>query len=196
MQRFLNSPESRFSQSFWLRWELLKQEMFTFNGLRRWYKSIQSQSQVLGRAGNSRAENGATPSLHFIPVPFSPGGRGRSRLEPSRGVPGALTITDSPFSLFLSLPSTSDPAAAAVEGNLSGKMEFSRHSPPCNISQTFPLSLLAAGADPAGTSPSLEVPGVLLQGQFAPSNPSLAPLPSGPLRPSIHPSIRKFPVCC
>lgn len=40
-----------------------------------------------------------------------------------------LEVVDFPFSLFLSLPSMSDPAAAAVEGNLGGNVEFSRHSP-------------------------------------------------------------------
>lgn len=38
-------------------------------------------------------------------------------------------VKDFPFSLFLSLPSMSDPAAVAVEGNLGGNVDFSRHSP-------------------------------------------------------------------
>lgn len=101
------------------------------NGLWHRYKSIQSQSQALGRAGNSKgpkAETGMTPSLCFIPVPFSPGGRGRSRLQPAQAVPGTLG-GGSGFSLplFLSLPSMSDPDAAAVEGNLGGNINFSRH---------------------------------------------------------------------
>lgn len=76
-----------------------------------------------------------------------------------------LEVMDFPFSLFLSLPSMSDPAAAAVEGNLGGNVEFSRHSPWCDIFQTFPLSLpspgicTATGGDPSWLIPVPGVPG-------------------------------------
>lgn len=81
------------------------------SGLQRRYKSIQSQSQsqVLGRAGNSggpRAGNRATPSLYFIPVPFLRAGEaipGWSR--PRLSLALSEEVLDFPFPCFcLCLP--------------------------------------------------------------------------------------------
>lgn len=62
--------------------------------------------------------------FHFLRVGEAVPGWSRPRVSLALS-----EVEDFPFSLFLSLPSMSDPAAEAVEGNWGGNAEFSRHSP-------------------------------------------------------------------
>lgn len=119
------------------------------------------------------------------------------------GVSLALSeLLDFPFSSFLSLPSVSDPAAAAAEGTLGGNVDFSRHSPDV----TFPKPFLHPGwprVIPAGTSraPGLAAafpagPGSLLGCSVHPhSGYSMVAVELQPLQPlqPLEPLFQGFP---
>lgn len=141
------------------------------SGLRRRYKSIQSQSQsqVLGRARNSggpRAGNRVTPCLYFVPVPFLWAGEavpGWSR----PGLSPALSeeVLDFPFPCScLCLP-----CPTRMRWQLRGIWVEMLSFPDIFLDVMFSKPFLypapspgirvAAGAIPAGTSRSPALPG-------------------------------------